>query len=508
MGLRIASFVTPHGFGHAARVAAVMEAIHRANGDAGFEIYTGVPQWFFEQSMSAPFGYHDVTTDVGLVQRTPLVEDVGATLDRLDGFLPFDRAFVERLAQQLKKQGVSAVICDIAPLGLAVAAAAEVPSVLVENFTWDWIYEGYAARDPRFVVHANYLSDQFAAADHHVQCEPVCVSGDADLVVPPVSREARRSRRQVREDLGIPEGAPVVLVSMGGVPASYGWIETLASSSDVVFVVPGVGERIERRGGLLTVPADSGLYHPDLVGTVDAVVGKLGYSTVAEVHRAGVPFAYVSRARFREAPSLAAFARRHLGAMPLTTTGFEHGKWIEQIGELLEIGRHSGSETNGADVIARYVLEQVLDVPVSANPGFVLDPPFEQIQVGDTASYTRTVTEGLVEAFAEVSGDVNPLHVDAGFAAASRFGQRVAHGMLAASFISTAIGCKLPGINAVYLGQELKFTAPTRLGDTLTAEVEVLEKREDKPILKLRTTVTRQDGVVVVEGQAIVKKER
>lgn len=137
----------------------------------------------------------------------------------------------------------------------------------------------------------------------------------------------------------------------------------------------------------------------------------------------------------------------------------------------------------------------------------VLDLRYDDIQVGDRASFTRTITADRVDAFAEVSGDVNPVHVDAEFAATTSFGERIAHGMLAAALVSTVIGTRLPGVNAVYLGQEMRFTAPTRIGDTLTAECEVLEKRHDKPILRLRTTVTRQDGVAVLQGEAVVKKD-
>jgi len=136
-----------------------------------------------------------------------------------------------------------------------------------------------------------------------------------------------------------------------------------------------------------------------------------------------------------------------------------------------------------------------------------LDRPYDEIQVGERATFSRTVTAERVDAFAEVSGDYNPVHVDEAFAATTSFGERIAHGMYAASLVSTVIGTRLPGVNAVYLGQQMRFTAPTRIGDTLTAECEVIAKRSDKPILTLRTTVTRQDGVAVLEGEAVVKKE-
>jgi len=505
--VRIATFVTPHGFGHASRACAVMEAIHRACGDVAFDIYTTVPAWFFRQSLTAPYEMRELTCDVGLVQRSPLVEDLDATLGLLDAALPFAADTIARLASELRQNDTRAVICDIAPMGIAAAAAAGIPSVLVENFTWDWIYEGYATRDSRYLVHANYLAEQFAQADHRIQCKPHCVSTDANLVVSPVARPRRQDRATVRRELGVPDERPMIMLSMGGIPGKYDWLDEMASHDLLTFVAPGAGERAEQRGSLLLLPQDSGLYHPDLVAASDVVVGKLGYSTIAEVYRAGVPFAFVSRSRFREAPALAAFAKRRLRGVQLSTTAFEYGLWIERLGGLLQLPIEERTDANGADAVARYVLQQVLGQAVAADAGPVLDRPYDQIRVGDRASFTRTITPERVDAFARVTGDVNPVHVDDEFAATTPFGERIAHGMLAASLLSTVIGTRLPGVNAVYLGQDLRFVAPTRLGDTLTAECEVIDRREDKPILTLRTTVTRQDGVVVVEGQAVVKKD-
>ena len=138
----------------------------------------------------------------------------------------------------------------------------------------------------------------------------------------------------------------------------------------------------------------------------------------------------------------------------------------------------------------------------------VVERPYDEIAIGETASVSKTITAEVVRAFAEVSEDVNPMHLDAEFAAGTVFGEPVAHGMIGASLISAVIGTRLPGPNSIYLGQELRFVAPVRYGDTLTATCEVVHKRQDKPILRLRTTVTNQDGLVVTEGEAVVKKPR
>ena len=137
----------------------------------------------------------------------------------------------------------------------------------------------------------------------------------------------------------------------------------------------------------------------------------------------------------------------------------------------------------------------------------VQDISFADIKVGDKASMAKTVTEYDVYTFAGVTGDFNPVHIDAEFAKTTMFQGRIAHGMLSAGFISAVLGTALPGKNTIYLGQELQFKAPVKIGDTVTATVEVLEKIEGKTRLILRTTVTNQDGVLVTDGKATVLKK-
>ncbi len=137
----------------------------------------------------------------------------------------------------------------------------------------------------------------------------------------------------------------------------------------------------------------------------------------------------------------------------------------------------------------------------------VQDISFTDIKIGDKASMAKTVTEYDVYTFAGVTGDFNPVHIDAEFAKTTMFQGRIAHGMLSAGFISAVLGTALPGKNTIYLGQELQFKAPVKIGDTVTATVEVLEKIEGKNRLILRTTVTNQDGVLVTDGKATVLKK-
>jgi 3-hydroxybutyryl-CoA dehydratase len=133
---------------------------------------------------------------------------------------------------------------------------------------------------------------------------------------------------------------------------------------------------------------------------------------------------------------------------------------------------------------------------------------YEEIEVGDTSSFTKTVAECDVYQFAGITGDFNPMHVNADFAKKTFFQDRIVHGMLTGSFISTVLGMKLPGPNTIYLSQTLKFVAPVKIGETIKAEVEVIEKIDKKSQIRLRTTVSKLDGTKVIEGEALVMKKK
>ncbi len=129
---------------------------------------------------------------------------------------------------------------------------------------------------------------------------------------------------------------------------------------------------------------------------------------------------------------------------------------------------------------------------------------FASLVVGATSEWSKTVSDADVMQYAEITGDFNPVHVDAEAAAASRFGGRIAHGMLTAGFISAAIANGVPGPGAIYLSQTLAFRHPVRLGDTVTVRVEVTEIMARTRRVRLSTVCRNQDGTVVLDGEAVV----
>ena len=132
----------------------------------------------------------------------------------------------------------------------------------------------------------------------------------------------------------------------------------------------------------------------------------------------------------------------------------------------------------------------------------------DQIKVGDAAEFAKTVSESDIYTFAGISGDLNPAHINEEYAKDTFFKKRIAHGLFIGGFISTVVGTLLPGPGTIYREQTLNFLAPVYFNDTVTARAEVTELMPEKNKIALKTTVTNQDGVVVIEGKAVVHPPR
>lgn len=353
--VRIAYFVSPHGFGHAARACAVSASLHRIAPDAVIDFFTLVPQWFFADSLSFPFGYFPLRSDIGVAQVDALREDLNETVNLLSAYLPFAGEAFEQLSARVAGDGYCLVICDISPLGLAAAHRAGIPSVLVENFTWDWIYAGYYQAEPRLEQFAYSLKAAFELADVHFQTIPYCEKVEKGIPIAPVARKARHLRAQIRAELELLD-EPMVLVTMGGVRQVFSALEALKKSQEFTYVIPGASETVIREDNLILLPHHSQFYHPDLVYASDLVIGKLGYSTVAEAYHAGIPYGYIPRPLFRETGPMGAFVETAMNGVCIPPEEFSQGNWVERIPDLLnKKPLHLDSE-NGADQIAENVL--------------------------------------------------------------------------------------------------------------------------------------------------------
>lgn len=354
---KIAYFISPHGFGHAARACAIMQALHQERHDIEFELFTLVPEWFFAESHLPKYQYRAVRTDLGLVQRNSLVEDIPSTLARLAEFLPFSDHLVNKLAKTIIDLGCRLVLCDIAPLGIAVARTAGLPSVLIENFTWDWIYEGYLEESPEFKTHISYLATWFEQADFHIQSSPVCFPNHPNITTSPVGRLFTEDTLSVRARLGLPEEAQVVLITMGGIESNFVSLLESLSTQEYYFVIPGASDHIVRTGNCIRLPHHSGFYHPDLLRACTAVIGKLGYSTLAEAYCANRPFGFIPRARFRESPPLAEFVTQEMNGMSISEEEFAANLWIHRVPDLLARFQNKPPRSSGAPEAAEFLIK-------------------------------------------------------------------------------------------------------------------------------------------------------
>jgi 3-hydroxybutyryl-CoA dehydratase len=140
---------------------------------------------------------------------------------------------------------------------------------------------------------------------------------------------------------------------------------------------------------------------------------------------------------------------------------------------------------------------------VNYDAGILYNEPMD-LKIGDTFSKSREVTDELIRAYAEISGDFNPIHLDEEFAKQTRFGRRIAHGMLSGAFISGVLGYEFSVRKIVYMSQTMRFVAPVFIGDTITTTATVLNIREDKPIVTVETVCTNQNGETVIKGEAVL----
>lgn len=358
--MNIAYFISSHGFGHASRASAIMNALGERIPGLRFEIFTGTPEWLFRDARVPSFRYHPGAVDVGMVQRSPMEHDLPATVDAVSSYLGELPEKARILADELSGMELSAVLCDISPLGITAGKLAELPVFLFENFTWDWIYEPYIPECPAFRELNEQLREIFARADYRMQSEPLCDPlPEADILIPPVSRKPQHTAAEFRKSLGIPADHRVGLISMGGIPEDLDFAVNSRIPDQLTLLLPGTFERTEHRGNKILLPHHSGYYHPDMVHTADFLIGKAGYSTIAEVCAAGAAYGFISREGFRESGVTTDFLRRRPNTMEISQARFDAFTLEDEIIQLLELGKTAPQTVNGSDIAAEFILQKL-----------------------------------------------------------------------------------------------------------------------------------------------------
>lgn len=348
---RIACFISPHGFGHATRTIAVLAALRQRCPEVVVDIFTTVPEHLFAASLKN-YTYHFLMTDIGLVQHDALQVDIEATVAKLDETLPFAPELLEQLAAKIR--GCNCVLCDIAPLGIATAKKARIPSLLLENFTWDWIYQSYQAQHPALDRHIAYLHELYASVTYHVQTEPICHRTPANLHCAPIARKWQSTPAAVHRRLNT-AGRKLIVVTLGGITTATPQWQAMEDHQDCLFVLAGQAENGSPAANVMLLAQDSDIYHPDLIQAADLVVCKTGYSTIAECCQAGRRLLCVGRNQFPESAVLADFVASRLNARQIDSDAFISGAWLSLIAELLSTPPPKPFSVNGSQAVASFI---------------------------------------------------------------------------------------------------------------------------------------------------------
>jgi UDP:flavonoid glycosyltransferase YjiC (YdhE family) len=366
----IVFYTTGHGFGHATRDIAIINALRRLRPQARVLVRTTVPEWLFESALTAPVELQRLETDVGVVQIDSLRLDAHETARRAaDFYAGFDHS-ADAEARVLHRLQATVVVGDVPPLAFAAAAIAGVPSVAVSNFTWDWIYEGF----PGFKDQAPGVIERIAGAYRHTTLalrlpfhggfEPMRgVVQD----IPLVARRARHDRAHTRRVLGFPSDRPVVLASFGGfglaLPVAVLAAERrfLTIATDVEIALPAGDLRTSGAGlqqHTFAALTQHGLGYPDLVAACDVVITKPGYGIVSECVANSAALIYAARGGFVEQDVLLREMPRYLRCGQIDADALRSGQWASAIDRVMR--RPPPADTlpiDGAAVAARRIVD-------------------------------------------------------------------------------------------------------------------------------------------------------
>lgn len=354
----VAFYVSGHGFGHASRTRALIGALAKRAPELRLHVRSEVPVWLFRVG-EAPVTCSRAQVDVGMLQHGGLDLDLPATLAAHQAFLAGWEQALARESAWLASCGARLVVGDVPPLAFAAARRARVRSLAVANFGWDWIVEEFAASDPRWrPIHERYRqayseADRLYRLPFHGDFSAFREVVDAPLLV----NRSHRSRRECREALGVGgDGRRLVLVSFGGFGA--GPVSPRRPEDLSPYRFAGVGDPPRGfPGDWLSLPPDAATPHEDWVQASDALLGKVGYSTVAEVIAHGVAFLHLSREGFREAAVLERGLARHARARAMPRADFGEGRWRAHLDALLaQPAPCEPLACDGAEVIAGALL--------------------------------------------------------------------------------------------------------------------------------------------------------
>ncbi len=341
---RICFYITSHGFGHSTREIEVISHIPNC---VDVEIVTAAPEWLFERSLHRPFSYFELLHDPGIVQIDSLQQDVSQTRVTWERLLDQYPAMIQNELNRFRKNGTpDLVIGDISPFTIPLAEAVGVPSVIVANFSWDWIFSVFLKYDTAFQSIIDRIAEYYKRTSLLLRT-PLC--GDLSVFpnivdIPLVARRSSLSQVEARELFDLSEEEDVVLISFGGLGFDRLSKERLAAYPDVTFLT------FDQR---LTGPKNVWLldkretYHPDAVQACDLALVKLGYGIVTECIAHQTPMAFPPRMDFPEQDVMREEIVHHIKTIEINESDFFAGNW-DFLTDFFSTDGKDKSETGGA----------------------------------------------------------------------------------------------------------------------------------------------------------------
>jgi predicted glycosyltransferase len=332
--LKIACFVSPHGFGHATRISAVIQELAQSFQCLELIIFGETPQWFWENNLpkDCKFRFCETETDIGLVQNGPFLHDSVETLKKVNQFLKFPSSELEGPIKWIRSFEPAFILCDISPLGIEIGSRLSIPTLLLENFTWDWIYQSLIEDQDEYKHAIEILSSVYAKVSLRLQCMPCCEESRLAKRLNPIFRSPSLLKSQVLEGLGLEEEDSYILVTTGGIPMAHTFKNP---TGNPCIVIPGDFTEITKKDSIIHLPMNSRIPFPDLVNASSLVVGKAGYGTIAECWGMDIPFLGVFRDTFRESNILRHFCKQEVNFKEITLPEFNDSSWMKYIPDLL-----------------------------------------------------------------------------------------------------------------------------------------------------------------------------
>ena len=360
-GRAVAFYVSGHGFGHAVRTSELIRRLWALEPELPVVVKTPAPEWLFGLLTGREVEVEHLECDVGVAQRDSLHVDTAATLHKVRALVESWDGMIESEAEACLRAGVGLIVSDIPAVACLTAKALGVPSIVLANFSWDWIYEGYAAREPGFKEVIPPMREAYGSTTLLLKLpmSPAMETFPRRKEIPLLVRTSDELRERLRERLGLKPEERAVLLSFGGIGFEGVRLDALSRLKRYRFVI--FGDSADESFTNVTVLPHRCPNHHEWVRAADVVVTKPGYGVVAECLASATPMLHTSRGEFAEYPLLVEAIVKHLPNRFVAREEFVAGRWTHLLDELTEEERPAAPvvDCSGADKAARIILEQL-----------------------------------------------------------------------------------------------------------------------------------------------------